>query len=451
VSVVIPTHNYACYVAEAIQSALVQRYRPIEIIVVDDGSTDETPSVLKGFDGSIRVLRLDGRGVSAARNAGLAQAGGEYVVFLDADDVLLPGGVAAQAGLLTRRPDVDAVAGEWYACEVESGRVRRGRSSPKDGEVLSRLLRANIVATPSAMMLRRRVLDVIGGFDTSLSFTADWEMWIRLAKHGCRFASVTAPVATYRIHGRSMTQNLDLAIADTTALLDRCFNDPVLSEPMRSVEPQARFDVMTYLADLCLRQGDDQRAGGCLREALRWAPDALERLALYRFLVDAMSRDGRLERRDVVRVTSALLALTSDLEGGGDEGRRRRLALRHLTAGMIARRAGDWSRGLRHLRTATGASWRTVLMVPQLGWSVRLLLPRWLTRGTVLAAVGLGPADEPRVPPAVQAVLTADPALRSPQRGEPGSRRRPHGGGHTPDARPQPPEPRPAVALQDPT
>src|SRR5262249_50795705 len=82
-TIVIPTRNYASYVGQAIKSALAQGYRPTEVIVVDDGSTDETPRVLQAFESAIRVLRLDGRGVSAARNAGLAEARGEYVLFLD--------------------------------------------------------------------------------------------------------------------------------------------------------------------------------------------------------------------------------------------------------------------------------------------------------------------------------------------------------------------------------
>jgi glycosyltransferase involved in cell wall biosynthesis len=418
VTIVIPTHNYACYVGQAIGSGLDQGYRPIEIVVVDDGSTDQTPALLRGFEAKIRSVRLDGRGVSAARNAGLAQARGEYVVLLDADDLLLPGGVASQVALFAQRPDVDAVAGGWYACDVELGTVTRVRSSLKDGDVLSQLLRLNIVATPSAMMLRREALEAIGGFDSRLSFNADWDIWLRLAKRGCRFARVTAPVAMYRIHRRSMSGNLEHAIRDMTALLDRFFNDPGLSETLRALEPQTRFGMMTYLARLCLRQGDDRRGRECLRQALRWNPDALGTLAFYLRVADAMSRDVRLGRRDIVSATKAILALSAELDDGWDEGRRRRQALWHLAAGLIARNAGDWGLGLRQLGAATGQSWRTVLMVPQLGSSIRLLLPRWLTRSArmALAAVGLDLAAESKVPSAVRAALTADAVGDSPSR-----------------------------------
>jgi glycosyltransferase involved in cell wall biosynthesis len=400
VTVVIPTHNYAGYVVQAIRSARDQGYRPIEIIVVDDGSTDETPAVLQEFEATIRVLRLDGVGVSAARNAGLAQARGEYVIFLDADDLLLPGSVAAQVVRLAGRPDVHAAVGEWYDCDMESGTVTHRRGFLENGDVLSRLLRSNLIATPSAVMLRRATLGSVGGFDTSLSFTADWELWLRLAKHGCRFAQVTGPVAVYRIHRRSMTRNLDLVIRDTTAFLDRWLNDPALPGWMRTVEPETRRDVMLYLVRLCLREGDEQRAGDCLRQAVARVPDVLDTLAFYRRLAEATSRNGRLDGRSVLNEMVSMLTGVSDLDRGGEERRRRRRALGHLAAGMTMRDAGDWERSLRHLGAAVTESWRDVLLQPQLGCTIRLLLPRWLTRSarTALSAVGWGSADDPRGP-----------------------------------------------------
>jgi hypothetical protein len=429
VSIVIPARNYADYVGQAIRSGLHQGYRPIEIVVVDDGSTDDTPAVLRGFEGAIRVVRLEGLGVSAARNAGLAQARGEYVVLLVADDLLVPGGVAAQVAQFDRRPDIDAVIGEWYTYDVQCGAISRSRSSLKNDDVLSHLLRKNIVATPSAMMLRRAAVDALGGFDTGLSFTADWEMWLRLAKHGCRFARVTAPVAIYRIHGRSMTANLDRAIHDVTALLDRSFNDPAPSKALRAIESQSRFGRMMYLAGLCLKQGDDQRGRECLRRALRWNPQAIDTIDFYRSLAEAMSRAGRLGRREVVNVVHSMLTLCAELDDGGDGRRRRRQALRYLAAGMIARNAAANGLRLHYLRVAAGESWRTVLLPPQLSWSVRLLLPPVLIRAvrSVLATIGLAPRAS--VPAAVRAVVTAGcvSGLRPGQRGEMG-----RGGGAEP-------------------
>jgi len=261
--------------------------------------------------------------------------------------------------------------------------------------VLSQLLRSNIVATPSTMMLRRGPLEAVGGFDTSLSFAADWDIWLRLARRGCRFARVRAPVAIYRIHGRSMTRSLDGAVKDVTGLLERNFRDLTLPDALRLGEPRARFGALTYLAALCLEQGDTRRGEDCLREALHWIPDAVDTLDFYRDLAGAMSRHARVERVDVVSVTTALLSLASKLDGGRDGSFSRCRALRHLAAGILARSAGAWGLGLWHLRAAARESWRTVLLPAQLGSSALLLLPRWLTRsaGALLARVGMRGAD----------------------------------------------------------
>ena len=425
VSIVIPTRNYADYVGQAIRSGVGQGYQPIEIIVVDDGSTDDTPAVLREFEGAVQVVRLGGLGVSAARNAGLARARGEYVVFLDADDLLVPGGLAAQVAQLDRRPDVDAVLGEWYTYDVQAGTISRNHSSLKDDDVLSHLLTQNIVVSPSAMMLRRAAVSTLGGFDTSFSFTADWEMWLRLAQRGYRFARVDTPVATYRIHGRSMTSNLERAISDVTALLDRCFGDPALSEARSATEPRSRFGAMMYLAELCLQHGDDRRGGECLRQALLWNPPALDTLDFYRRQAEAMSRAGRLAGGEVVSAVDAMLARCAELDDGRGGRQRRRQALRYLAASMMARDADDLRLRLHYLRVAVSESWRTVLLPPQLSWSLRLLCGPGLIQVARWIVVKIGFVSRASVPAAVRAVVTADCESGS----RPGRRRQADGGG----------------------
>jgi hypothetical protein len=410
VSIVIPTRNYADYVGQAIRSALDQGYGPIELIVVDDGSTDATPSILERFDTAIRVVRLEGRGVSVARNAGLAKAGGDHVVFLDADDLLLPGGLAAQVARLERAPDVDVVAGEWYVCDVDAETIYRAGSALRDHDALSHLQRSNVVSTPSAMMLRRRVVDAVGGFDPRLSFTADWEMWLRLARHGYRFASITAPVAMYRLHGRSMTRNLDRAIDDSMKFLAHGFTDG--SGAPVTVESPAEFRIMMYLARLCLQQLDEQRARDCLRRAVRRNPTVLDTVDLYDDLATALSHDGRPGGRDVPRETAMLLRLTADLDAEHSGPRAERQALRHLAAGLVARNGREWRPAVRHVGLAIRASRRTVLR-----WSLRRLLLRILVpigpvlhvRRMVAAARALH-SGGPDVPPIVRAALDTEKA-----------------------------------------
>ena len=113
VSLVIATFNHARLLAEAIDSALSQTLDPVDVVVVDDGSTDDTPAVLARYDARIRVLRQPNRGLAAARNAGLAATRGTYVAFLDADDVLAPAKLAEQVAVLERAPTVG-----WTYCDV---------------------------------------------------------------------------------------------------------------------------------------------------------------------------------------------------------------------------------------------------------------------------------------------------------------------------------------------
>ena len=400
------------YVGGAVRSGLEQGYQPVEVIAVDDGSTDDTPALLRQFGSAIRSVRLDGRGVSAARNAGLAEARGDYIIFLDADDLLLPGGVSAQVAELQRRPEVDAVAGEWYVCDVESRTVRRERTTMQEDDALPRLLRSNAFSTPSAMMLRRSALEAVGGFDTRFAFTADWEMWLRLAKRGRRFSGVPVAVVMYRVHARSMTRNIAQAIPDTMAFLDHCFDDATLPASARALEPRMRYEVMMYLARLGLTQGDDKWARECVQRALRSNPAALDTFAFYDALIYALSQ----ERKPQPQVDDArrIYALIRRVDDPTNEPASRR-ALRYLAAGMMARSRGEWKAGVRSLWTAARASWRTVLQRPQRAWVLRLMVRPGVVNGlrALLTPLRLRRHPHADVPPLLRAILDAEPPGKS--------------------------------------
>jgi glycosyltransferase involved in cell wall biosynthesis len=406
VSIVIPTHNYADYVGGAIRSGLEQGYAPVEIIAVDDGSTDGTSAVLRSFGSAIHTLRLERHGVSAARNAGLAASRGTYVVFLDADDLLLPGGVSAQVAHLERRPDVDAVAGDWYVCDVETRSARRERTTLGTDDALARLLRGNAFSTPSAVMLRRSALEAVGGFDRRFAFTADWELWLRLARHGRRFCAVPAAVAMYRVHGRSMTRDIAHAIPDTIAFLDHCFADSGLSATTRAMEPRTRYNIMMYLARLGLIQSDDRWARECVQRALGWNPAALDSFAFYDALVYALSQERRPTRDDHAE---RILALAHGGEPTAPEPAPRK-AMRHLAAGAVARHRRDWKGALRSLGAALRASPRTALQWPQRRLALLLPVPPGMLHALrrALAVVGMYPRSDPDARAILHAVLAAE-------------------------------------------
>ena len=184
VSVVIPTYNRARLVVGAIDSALGQLYPSIEVIVVDDGSSDDTEQVLgAAFGDGIRYIRQENQGVSAARNRGLSEASGQLIAFLDSDDAWLPQKTSVQVAYLERRPDFGMVVCDYFMIDadgtVESLERRRQQYGP-DGWVLGRISKAPMLV-PSTALLRRSVYEEIGGFDTSLRTAEDIDFLLRVA------------------------------------------------------------------------------------------------------------------------------------------------------------------------------------------------------------------------------------------------------------------------------
>jgi glycosyltransferase involved in cell wall biosynthesis len=211
VSVVIPTYNRARYLQEAIGSALAQTDPAEEIIVVDDGSTDETASVLAAYGGNIRVINQVNAGVAAARNAGIAASKGDYIALLDSDDAWLPEKLAFQRQLAARWPEAVLIHTLCFTMDGD-GRDRqdsREEYAPRlEEDALERLM-GHCYPTTSTYFLQAKALRDVGGFDSAFEqgggFAAeDWDLCLRLAERG-PFASIGKPLARYRVHGDSKT------------------------------------------------------------------------------------------------------------------------------------------------------------------------------------------------------------------------------------------------------
>jgi glycosyltransferase involved in cell wall biosynthesis len=211
VSVVIPTLNRAAMLQEAVASVLAQSFRDFEIIVVDDGSTDGTAAWI-GRQSEVRGIFQPRGGVAAARNAGIGAARGQFLCFLDDDDVWERGKLALQVAYLDAHPDCALVASEMTAFDHRGliplrSTARRHRI--RNGCVARDLLFANWIQT-SSVMVRRTCLDAVGLFDQELfdqqsgSFDEDWHLWVRIA---ARFpiAFMPEPLIRFRLHGASLT------------------------------------------------------------------------------------------------------------------------------------------------------------------------------------------------------------------------------------------------------
>ncbi len=182
VSVIIPTYNRAWSLGEAIDSVLAQDFSDMELIVIDDGSTDDTRNLLDGYRQAITVIRQPNRGVSAARNAGVAASCGSLLAFLDSDDLWLPGKLGAQVAFFREHPSA-------MICQTEETWIRRGvRVNPKrrhqkpSGSIFLRSLELCLVS-PSAVMMRRELFEATGGFDETLPSCEDYDLWLRI---GCQ-------------------------------------------------------------------------------------------------------------------------------------------------------------------------------------------------------------------------------------------------------------------------
>jgi glycosyltransferase involved in cell wall biosynthesis len=180
VSVIIPTYNRDWMLKEAIDSVLGQDFPDFEVIVIDDGSTDNTLAILEPFGRAIRVLQQVNRGVSAARNRGIAAASGQLLAFLDSDDLWLP-------QKLSRQVDFFNTNAEARICQTEEIWIRNGaRVNPKrrhhkfSGMIFERSL-ALCLVSPSAVMCRRTLFDAVGLFDEALPACEDYDLWLRVS------------------------------------------------------------------------------------------------------------------------------------------------------------------------------------------------------------------------------------------------------------------------------
>jgi glycosyltransferase involved in cell wall biosynthesis len=224
VSVVIPTHNRAHMLNEALGSVLAQTYHDFEIIVIDDGSTDNTPAICRKHHTRIRYIYQESRGRSAARNAGITTAQGNYIAFLDDDDVWLPRKLGLQVDALERDRDVDLVYGPLY---VTAGGCRSIMGEPPGlKDPLEWLLFDPCITNPSVMMARRRTFDRVGLFDAAMEPCEDWDFLIRIALKGGRFRFIDEPLAEYRLHSSNTISQIDRMNAAHFAVLEKVFALP---------------------------------------------------------------------------------------------------------------------------------------------------------------------------------------------------------------------------------
>ncbi len=211
ISVIIPAFNAAWCVRRAVDSVLAQDYKPLEVLVVDDGSTDDTPEILAEYGESIRVVTKANGGLSSARNAGIKAASGDSVAFLDADDWWLPGKLSAQVRLMQSQPEIGFCS---VATNVEDpdGIFLNLWACPEwQGSFLAHLFHNNAAVTGSGsgVMARKELFEKAGLFDEALKSLEDIDMWMRLAAVS-EYACIPEPLVVILKHPNSMSRNLEV-------------------------------------------------------------------------------------------------------------------------------------------------------------------------------------------------------------------------------------------------
>ena len=221
VSIVIPTHNRSKLLQQTIESVLNQTYPALEAIVVDDGSTDDTETVMQQYAGRVIYIKQANQGVSVARNTGFRAASGQFINFLDDDDTFMPTKIERQVQVFAARPETGLVHCRYYYVDGDGNPLDKPGPLP-EREVLKRLV-CGCFMWSGAPLIRRECLERVGMYDeVTWSACEDWDMWLRIAKAGYPFACVQEPLGAYRIvSGNRMVDSLARLESGVMATVDR--------------------------------------------------------------------------------------------------------------------------------------------------------------------------------------------------------------------------------------
>ena len=275
VSVVIPAHDAAATIGAAISSALWQSFADLEVVVVDDGSTDATAAIASSYGDPVRVVSQPNGGVAAARNRGIAEAAGELIAFCDADDILFEDHLAALVGLHDGHGGI-VTANAWWLLPggIRRGHVRHKGRFPSPGDQRRAILEQNFLNIMS--LFPRRLVDEIGPFDEALARAEDWEFWLRAIFAGHPVTHQHRPLALIRWGTTGLSSGAEAMDEAVREVLRRASTRPDLDDDERAyVEralagPGAR--VLSREGDRALRAGGYDEATRLYREAAALCP-----------------------------------------------------------------------------------------------------------------------------------------------------------------------------------
>lgn len=278
ISVIIPAHNVQRFVGRTLDSVLTQTHRALDVIVVDDGSTDNTADIVQDFadrDPRLRLVRSDKLGVSAARNLAITQARAQLIAPVDADDIWHPDKLARQLAVMQAGSEKLGLVYCWSRGIDEEDRVilPSWNDSSARGNVLQDIIIRGIAGNGSTSLIRRRFIEQVGGYDTTATLSEDWKFYTALAGV-CEFDLVPQYLVGYRLHEDSASMmdagRMEQAIAGCTAWIKQSWPN---------LPPQVFVDrdnlLGTYLAFLAIRQREYRAALRYIGASVRARPGAM--------------------------------------------------------------------------------------------------------------------------------------------------------------------------------
>ena len=273
VSIIVPVYNGSKYIKIAIESIFEQTYRNYEVIVVDDGSTDNTREILKPYEDRIYYLYQANEGSASARNLGIKVAKGELIAFLDADDYWsIPEKLTLQVACFNEEPMLGCVNTGWRIVNGDNEHIKTVQPWHKAPELnLETWLKRKCVRT-SAMIFRREWLEKVGGFDEELKQSHDVDLILRLSLAGCKFTWLKEDTVCYRQHEANTTKNSVRQAKYVRAVLDKFFANQNLPEHIREAESQTRYHTLVWLAWYQYRANNLDMMSELLQKSLDVSP-----------------------------------------------------------------------------------------------------------------------------------------------------------------------------------
>ena len=294
VSVVIPAFNAERYIREALDSVMAQTWRDLEVVVVDDGSTDGTREIVAGYGEAVRLVEQANAGPSAARNRGVREARGELVAFIDADDLWLPGKLALQLPLFDGEGRVALVYSRAEYMDDAGRPLPTQQLAKPSGRVYWRLLEGNCVPT-SSVVVRRGCFERAGGFATDMIWAEDWYLWVRVAREW-EFGFVDRVLVRHRSHGSALSAQRGKAYLGALDALARAARDDRRPRTRRIARRTRRRLHRTQ--GLRMADADDWASARrpLLQALARWPFDPKAFAALALSLLPARLRRGLVRR-----------------------------------------------------------------------------------------------------------------------------------------------------------